>query len=306
MIGRILIFVCIAIMLVGSESKPTNGRARSVHKLKLTQAEINRGVSIQISAGPKVRKENSVGNFIPMLIKPRYRKDLILLRKGRRSAHVQKRTLIKPSSKFIKSLMPKRNATEKAVRAHEIAVLMPNVHLLRSKRSAPSKEMARDKAPQVEDLRNFNEDDASDEGDYFSEEETHKARKPNAQRKREQVNRQQEQSQQSKLMKSEDYRDYAFDTTDTDQFNDDDDLLRRFYGRHPAIRRAANDDYDSFSDLMHMAAAESDHDKRFVKRLHYGNQDRALNDDGNDKIDEENDTNDDDYNDEEYDSYDDY
>lgn len=315
MIARILIILCVAVLLIGTgEGKPANKNGRSVLKLKLTQAEINRGVSIQISAKPNARKENGLAHFLPSLMKPRHRKlnrnDFIILRNGRRSSHPQKQKSVKPQSKFIKSLMPKKNSTEKALnlkplRALGNNVLMPNVHMLRNKRSAPMKEMARDTAPQVEDLKNFNEDDdEQDDGDYYSEEETLNERRANAQRKGNQMIRLPEQTQQSKYMQSEDYRDYAFDTTDTDQFNEDDDLLRRYYGRHPAVRRAAYED-DSFSDLMHQAAAESDHDNRFVKRLHYGNEDRVLNDDVNDEIDEENDANDE-YEDDEYENYDDY
>lgn len=119
--------------------------------------------------------------------------------------------------------------------------------------------------------------------------------KANAHHKRQQIVRA---HQQKRQINSEDYRDYAFDTTDTDQFNEDDDLLRRYYGN--PIKRAAESEYNSFSDIMRLATAEGDREDRFVKRLHYGNDNSFLNDEVNDNesgIDDEN---------TEYDEYDDY
>lgn len=90
-----------------------------------------------------------------------------------------------------------------------------------------------------------------------------------------------------KTIKSDEYRDYAFDTTDTDQFNEDDDLLRRYY-TFPVKRAITYDGFGSFSDLMHLISAQEDRDGQYVKRLHYGNENGLLNDESND-VDNDND-----------------
>lgn len=137
-------------------------------------------------------------------------------------------------------------------------------HKRRTRRSAsPLERIVRNHVNQVDELEKFSEDEQmSDSGiDYMKN------------------------------------RDYAFDTTDTDRFNEDDDLLQRYYNR--PVRRAANNDYDSFSDIMCLVGGEGDRDDPFVKRLHYGNDDSFLNDESNNG----NDT--DEFN-AEYDEYDDY
>lgn len=88
-------------------------------------------------------------------------------------------------------------------------------------------------------------------------------------------------TKQLKTIKSDDYRDYAFDTTDTDQFNENDDLLKRYY-TYPVRRAAAFTDLNSFSDLMHFVAGQDERADQYVKRLHYGNDDGFLNDESND------------------------
>lgn len=95
-----------------------------------------------------------------------------------------------------------------------------------------------------------------------------------------------QQAKQANFMKTEDYKDYAFDTTDTDHFDEDEDLLRSFYGQK---RRAAYDDYDygSFSDLMHLAAKHTlraQREDKYLSRLHF---DDYLNDNGNEYSDED-------------------
>lgn len=105
--------------------------------------------------------------------------------------------------------------------------------------------------------------------------------------------------QQTKASNTEEYRDYAFDTTDSDRINENDDLLRRYYN-HPVGRRSVNNDYDSFSDIMRLVSAQGDREDPFMKRLHYGNDDSFLNDESNDDND-----NNDEFN-TEYDEYDDY
>lgn len=160
----------------------------------------------------------------------------------------------------------------------------------RTKRNAlPLEEMARSHVNQVDELKNFGEDGGNhrvegamnDDIDYMSDNT--------------QTNSQG--SQQSNVMNSEDYRDYAFDTTDTDKYNEDDDLLRRYY-THP-VRRSANSDFDSFSDIMRLVADQGDSEDPFVKRLHYGNDNGLMNDEVNDEndIDEFN---------SQYDEYDEY
>lgn len=60
------------------------------------------------------------------------------------------------------------------------------------------------------------------------------------------------------------YHDYELDTTDTDQFNEEDQLLRAYYGR-----RSLFDDYadaKSFADVMRADAGSSRRDTT----LHYG------------------------------------
>lgn len=166
----------------------------------------------------------------------------------------------------------------------------------RNKRSAAASEgMVRNHVNQVDELEKFSADDGNDrDSEQISDDidfvvnRNHKANNNGNQEK-----------QQSKAANSVEYRDYAFDTTDTDRFNEDDDLLRRYYS-HP-VRRAANNDYDSFSDIMRLVGGEGDREDPFVKRLHYGNDDSFLNDESN----ADNDNDNDEFN-SEYDEYDDY
>lgn len=84
-----------------------------------------------------------------------------------------------------------------------------------------------------------------------------------------QIKREQ-QAKQLSFIKGDDYKDYAFDTTDTDHFSEEEDLLSSFYGLK---RRSAYDDYDysSFSDLMHLAAKHAFRSQRengYLRRLH--------------------------------------
>lgn len=109
---------------------------------------------------------------------------------------------------------------------------------------------------------------------------------PTDQKKQTQQLKQEQQTEQANFMKTEDYKDYAFDTTDTDHFDEDEDLLRSFYGQK---RRSAYDDYDygSFSDLMHLAAKHTlraQREDKYLSRFHF---DDYLNDDANDEYSDE-------------------
>lgn len=186
----------------------------------------------------------------------------------------------------------------------------------RTKRSAvPSDELSRSNVNQVDEMKKFSEDDENqrhrqhekkqmnDDGTDYNGGD--KRINGNQKTKQEAARgHHQQQKNQAKTINSEEYRDYAFDTTDTDQFNEDDDLLRRYYN-HP-VRRAAHNDFDTFSDLMRLVSGQGDReDQRFVKQLHYGNDDSFLNDEANDADNGNDDVNNDHFN-SEYDEYDDY
>lgn len=308
MIGRILlIIICSAVLLIGSEGRSVPKNGRSVLKLKLSQDDLNRGVAIQITGKANNKKVHELNHVVPSTMRQHKIHQLKKKLGNRLANRIKARKTTHSLSKLIKSLAPKKMEDKTTLnlsqRAHENSVVVPTVHSLRIKRSEPSTEKSslkeREQTEIVDDMDKFNADDdmIKDVDDYFSEEESDKIVPKQYKGPQSQT------PKPSKFVKSEDYGDYAFDTTDTDQFNEDDDLLRRYYN-HPAVRRAAFDDYDSFSDIMHAAAAESDHDKRFVKRLHYGDQNNFLNDDVEDEIEDENDTNKE-FGDD-YDSYEDY
>lgn len=156
--------------------------------------------------------------------------------------------------------------------------------------------MVRNHVNQVDELEKFSENDGNHRGnEQMSAEGIDYMNNRNS--KADQHGSQEKQQSKAAGDPAMEYRGYAFDSTDTDRFNEDDDLLQRYYNR--PVRRAANNDYDSFSDIMRLVGGEGDRDDPFVKRLHYGNDDSFLNDQSNDG----NDTNE--FN-SEYDEYDDY
>lgn len=109
---------------------------------------------------------------------------------------------------------------------------------------------------------------------------------PTDQKKQTQQLKREQQTKQANFMKTEDYKDYAFDTTDTDRFDEDEDLLRSFYGQK---RNSAYDDYEygSFSDLMQLAAKHTlraQREDKYLSRLHF---DDYLNDDTKDYSEED-------------------
>lgn len=167
----------------------------------------------------------------------------------------------------------------------------------RTKRSTSALEgIVRNHVNQVDELEKFGADDGNhreseqinDDIDYVANLNSKANEKGN------------QEKQQTKPANSVEYRDYAFDTTDTERFNEDDDLLRRYYSQ-PVRRAANNNDYDSFSDIMRLVGGQGEREDPFVKRLHYGNDDSFLNDESN----ADNDNDKDEFN-SEYDEYDDY
>lgn len=147
------------------------------------------------------------------------------------------------------------------------------VQLRREKRNSRSEKMTHGETKLVDDMDRFNKNDDQDVDDYFNDEKL-------IQRSKTKQHKQPLEDQPSKppnYMESDDYNGYAFDTIDNDQFNEDDELLSRYYS-HPTSRRHAFDNYDSFAEIMHAAAGESEDDNRFVKRLHYGDANNFLND----------------------------
>lgn len=154
----------------------------------------------------------------------------------------------------------------------------------RTKRSTPTAEVTvRNHVDQVDELEKFSSDDETHRDSEQMNDDASKNGNEN------------QAAQQPKATNPEEYRDYAFDTTDTDRFNEDDDLLRRYYTR--PVRQDANNDYSSFSDIMRLVGDDENREDPFLRQLHYGNDDSFLNDESN--AEDENDA-------EEYDEYDDY
>lgn len=173
----------------------------------------------------------------------------------------------------------------KTIQSSEKTVKMPKMNLFRNKRNVL--ESHGDNQNELNALQSLidGQNDPSDvsDTDYMYEDDNNdnyarSGAAASTQRDEQQKLRREEQEKQLSFINSDDYHDYAFDTTDTDQLNEEEDMLRKYYGHH---RRAAYEDYDSFSDLMRLAAAHDNRDTRFMKRLHYD----LLNDD-NSKSDE--------------------
>ncbi|XP_055325294.1 protein PFC0760c-like [Sitodiplosis mosellana] len=305
MIGRIALLVCIAAaMFIATESKPLHSQHKALHKnvarsvlqLKLTKTDISRGISIQISAKPMVRKDME---FVHRMPKPvDQRRDRIHRRKHRKSQSHKKALAVAKKNE-------KEAVLKVAMKSNEKTVLM------RSKRSVQEKEMADKKDTQIEDLHKFNDDNSAESDDYSSEEEEEKPSRRSNLRRGSSSHRMQEQQKQLKFINSEDYRDYAFDTTDNEVINEDDDFLQQYYGTKMTRdvdnthNTANSNDFTSFTDILHSSANERD--DRFTRKLHYGeNQDNIPNDkyDGGDNEDvDDNDDSDGIY--DEYESYDD-
>lgn len=287
MVNRIVIILCLATLIIGITGKPLHkeSNGRSILKLKLTKDDLNRGVSIQITNKPSVKDQpNLVHHLVPIIGRKARGRKLARrenqVRKGRRF-DVATRQMIKKQSRILKKTNLATNTVEKSI-------VVPHIRSMRNKRSLPLKNMIGNSELQVEDLRKLIEDDENADGEDYSdeeeEEETFKRRKSGSHR---------QEKQDNKFLNSEDYRDYAFDTADTDQSKEeDDDLLQRYYGRVNHDKRALFDDYDSFTDVMHRVSDQSRRDTRNMKGLFYGDNDVLNDEDG-----------DDDNNESEYDEY---
>lgn len=309
MVNKIVIILCIvATLYIGIECKPLHKEKKAVLKLKLNQNDLNRGVSIQITNKPSAKKEISpIHNLPPIVDQSRGRKpnrNENQVRKGRRGNSNKRRQIKKIDSKILKALTTYMEAEKEKpqnvpMKAAELkkSIVIPTTQLMRSKRNAQIKNNIGNQELQIEDLRKLIEDDDNIEGDDYVEEELSGSR---THRQQHQMMRDQEQKQQLQFVNSEDYNDYAFDHTDTDQFNEEDDLLRRYYGRVDNDRRALFDDYDSFSDVMHTAADQSRRDTRHMKGLFYGDNDSVLNDEAVDDDDQNIDNEYDEYYDDSY------
>lgn len=214
---------------------------------------------------------------------------------SRRKNHSFKKQLTIRNNAGIKS----RNQMKKTLKT------APNV---RSKRSLKRKDAEINKKLRaiidpisVSESEDFDYDMYDDE---VSNVKNENAAQPENQKNQAQQLKREQQAKQLSFIKGEDYKDYAFDTTDTDHFSEEEDLLSSFYG---VKRRSAYDDYDysSFSDLMHLAAKNafrSQQENRYVQRLH----DDYLNDEDDYRLKNKNNKYDDEDDDDEDGFYDDY
>lgn len=207
--------------------------------------------------------------------------------RGQRAGLVQKLKMSKLLSKLQRSLAAKKNKTERALnlalRAAQKSIITP-MQSRRSRRSVPQSNNE-----QVDVFEQFIENSGSefdggadtnaDDGD----DETFQRSKYHLHRNTRQMFRDQEQKQQLQFINSAGNKDYAFDTTDTDQFKEDDDLLRQYY--KPA-RSAAFDDYDSINNLMHSSNDQDSYNSQYMRQLHYGDSDHFMND-ANDESDDD-------------------
>lgn len=278
MVNRLVFILCIAAVIIciaGRPLKKGSGMQTKL-KLKLTKHDLNRGVSIDITSAKKVQK--LMFYLLPIV-------EIIPARKLDRSENkVRKGRRINPTkssfqAKFFKALVPEKDDSENNSRypynTIEKSVITPNAKSMRNKRSLSLKNVIGNSELQVEDSRQMIEDDENGGAEDYSEEKPFQGRRINY--------RVAGNNQQQKYFNTEDYHDYAFDTTEADQINEEDDLLREYYDR-----RAIFDEYDSFSDLMHQSA-DIHRNTRNEKGLYYGDNDSVLNDENdiNDNIDSE-------------------
>lgn len=146
-------------------------------------------------------------------------------------------------------------------------------------------EAKEDDVEEMDDDYNFDEiETANTNGKGKDDDKVNDA--PTDQKKQTQQLKREQQAKQVDFIKGDDYKDYAFDTADTDHFDEDEDLLRSFYGHR---RQSVYEDYDygSFSDLIHLAAKHTlrtQREDKYLSRLHF---DDYLNDDPNDYNDED-------------------
>lgn len=242
---------------------------RSIFELKLTKADIKRGVSIQINSKPIGRKNIEYIHRMPM---------------EQRRNRIQRRKFKKTDGKVDTSNLK--------------TVVLRSKRSIRENEPINEKHFAGKMGSKIEDLHHFNEDI------HTGGEIERITRRRNSRHGSSQLMQEEEQNKQLKFINSEDYRDYAFDTTDNELFSEDDDLLRQYYGARPVRRTVTtisdNDEYGSFTDLMRFSSGENERDNQFMRRLHYGDDDSFL----NDNFDDDNSQNDEEIYDE-YDNYDD-
>lgn len=289
MVNKLVIILCIAAVIIGTAGKPIKKGSgmQSTLKLKLTKHDLNRGVSIDITSAKKDQK--LMLHLLPIIeIVPARKLDRSenKVRRGRRINPTKRRQMKKFQAKFFKALVAEKDESENNSRypynTIEKSVITPNTRLMRNKRSLPLKNVIGNSELQVEDLRQLIEDNENGGAEDYSEEKPSQGRRINSYRVA-------GKNQQQQYFNTEDYHDYAFDTTEADQFNEEDDLLRQYYGQINHERRAIFNDYDSFSDLMHQSADQINRNTRNEKGLYYGDNDSVLNDedDINDNIDSE-------------------
>lgn len=289
MVNRLVFILCIAAVIICIAGKPLKKGSgmQSTLKLKLTKHDLNRGVSIDITSAKKGQK--LMLHLVPIIeIVPTRKLDRSenKVRKGRRINPTKRRQMKKLQAKFFKALVPEKdefdNNSKYPYNTIEKSVITPNTGSMRNKRSLQMKNVIGNSELQVEDLRQLIEDEENGGAEDYSEEKPFQGRRINSYHVA-------GTNQQQKYFNTEDYHDYAFDTTEADQFNEEDDLLREYYGQVNHDRRAIFDDYDSFSDLMHQSADNIHRNTRNEKSLYYGDNDSVLNDedDINDNIDSE-------------------
>lgn len=165
----------------------------------------------------------------------------------------------KPSTAPAKAPRRKNHAHKKQLKSRGNRQTQRARHAVRSKRSLNRIESAVDEDMALSrKMREIIDPVAAAEDvDYemYDEEQTDAGADGQAENQKNQAQqmKREQQAKQLSFIKGDDYKDYAFDTTDTDHFSEEEDLLSSFYGLK---RRSAYDDYEynSFSDLMHLAA----------------------------------------------------
>lgn len=226
--------------------------------MKLSQDEINRGISIQIRPQRNARTENDVNRFQ----RTEYvNQRLLNLRKGRarRIALMKRRRLAnKQQSKLLKTLAsPIKNVTENAMNLAMNTV--PKTVFMRSKRSL-SKDLTGRKELQVEDLRKFIESDDSDE-DAFTDGYNSNEQMKRSLLRSQPIGRKPQQNMYMKYINSVDNGEYAYDNNDDDLYNENDEILRQH------SHRGADGTY---IDLIKKIRSAAEPENRAIKTINYG------------------------------------
>lgn len=208
--------------------------------------------------------------------------------RGKRADLMQDRKMSKFLSKLHKSLATRNNQNERALNmalmATKNSIITPET---RSRRSVPVEKQPNDE--QVADVKQLIENGPSDlngaaDANLDNGDDENVQSKIHLHRKSQQMFRDLEQKKQLQFINSAGNKDYAFDTTDTDHFKDDDDLLSQYYHKS---RSTAFSDYDTINHLMQSSNDLYGHNENYVKRLHYGDAERFLNDENNGHVDDD-------------------